>query len=165
MNHDKPEYIVDTNVPIIANANQTPQAGLECVLACVDHLEQIQDAGILLLDDKYLIFQEYDTYLNPSGKPGPGDRFFNWLLLNQGDEQHCRIIPITPNPDREFNEFPNDPTLATFDRSDRKFVAVALAAQTAPQILNAADTDWWQHRAALQQHGITITFLCPELMQ
>lgn len=165
MNQNKTEVVVDTNVPIVANNRETPQAGPACVFACIESLEWVQNNGILLLDSERLILREYEVHLNYSSKPSPGDQFFKWLWDNQANPQHCRTIPITPNPDREFNEFPNDPTLASFDRSDRKFVAVALAAQTAPQILNAADTDWWQHRAALQQHGITITFLCPELMQ
>ena len=165
MNLNKPEFVVDTNVPISANYNQTPQAGPACVLACIDSLEHIQNEGILLIDDKYLIFQEYDTYFNHSGQPGAGDRFFRWFVLNQGNPQYCRIISINPHPNREFAEFPDDPALTSFDRSDRKFVAVALASGTAPEILNATDTDWWHHHQALRYHGVNVTFLCPELMQ
>ena len=164
MNTEKTEVIVDTNVPIVANG-ESRQANPNCEYACRHKLREIMDHNTLLLDDNGLILQEYRRNLNFAGKPGPGDVFFRWLWNNQANPQHCRIIPITPHPDREFTEFPNDPTLASFDRSDRKFVALALAAPTAPQILNAADTDWWQHRPALQQHGIIITFLCPELMQ
>lgn len=164
MNSNKPEFVVDTNVPIVANASQTPQADLACVLSCIDSLEQIQNEGVLLMDDKYLIFQEYDTYLNHSGQPGAGDRFFRWLVLNQGNPQSCRIISLTFDLNSEFVEFPTDPALMSFDRSDRKFVAVALGSGTAPEILNATDSDWWQHRDALQQNGVNITFLCPQLM-
>ena len=164
MNSTKPEFVVDTNVPIVANGNQTPQADWNCRLSCIDNLERVQSEGVLLMDEKFLIFQEYSYYLSPSGEPGVGDRFFQWLLLNQGNEQLCRMIPITTDPNREFTEFPDDPALASFDRSDRKFVAVALASESAPEILNATDTDWWYDLEALQRHGVNVTFLCPELM-
>ena len=161
---NKPEVVVDTNVAIVANGN-TPQAGETCEIACIEKLDRIQDNCILLLDNMDLIFQEYERHFSYSGQPGPGDAFFRWLHLNQYNDQHCRTIALTPHAEREFAEFPGAPDLASFDRSDRKFVAVALASKTNPEILNAADTDWRQHRSALHQHGVNVTFLCPELMQ
>lgn len=161
---DKSEVVVDTNVAIVANGN-TPQADETCEITCIERLGWIQDNCILLLDNMDLIFQEYERHFSYSGQPGPGDAFFRWLHLNQYNDQHCRTIALAPHAEREFAEFPDDPVLADFDRSDRKFVAVALASKTNPEILNATDTDWRQHRAALLQQGIRVTFLCPELMQ
>jgi len=54
--------------------------------------------------------------------------------------------------------------LARFDRSDRKFVAVALASQLNPNVLNATDTDWWHYRECLAKHGVRVVFLCSDLM-
>ena len=164
MNIEKPEVIVDTNVPIVASG-ESPQASQDCQYACRHKLRAIMESSILLLDDSHLILQEYRRNLSMAGKPGVGDAFFRWLWNNQANPQHCRAVPITPDPNREFAEFPDAPALTDFDRSDRKFVAVAIASKTTPEILNAADTDWRQHRAALLQHGIRVTFLCPELMQ
>ncbi len=95
-----------------------------------------------------------------------GDAFFKWLWNNQVNPACCRQIKIVPDPlgDRVFEEFPDDPDLAGFDRSDRKFVAVALASEESPPILNASDTDWWEVRDALARHGVYPRFLCPELM-
>ena len=160
----KSEAVVDTNVPVVANGD-APQAGYDCVSACMGRLRQIIDEEILLLDDKDLILREYRNNLSLSGQPGRGDEFLYWLWFNQANPQSCRIIPITPDIDRGFAEFPADPALATFDPGDRKFVAVAIASGSAPQILNATDTDWWNHLEALQRHGVYVTFLCPELMQ
>ena len=42
----------------------------------------------------------------------------------------------------------------------QKFVAVALASGAHPPILNAVDSDWWNHRAALADAGVTCEFLC-----
>ena len=74
-------------------------------------------------------------------------------------------MSITPSIDRTFEEYPDDdPALSSFDRDDRKFVAVAFASGTSPDIVNATDTDWWPPRYALQEQGIRVRFLCPDLM-
>ena len=160
----KPEVVVDTNVPIVANG-KTPQASRDCESTCRRSLRSVRDAKTLLLDSEHLIISEYLRNLNLSGQPGEGDEFIAWLWENQANEQSCRIIPVTPHPESGFEEFPLDPALAAFDPGDRKFVAVAIASGTAPDILNAADSDWWNCLEALQRHGVNVTFLCPELMQ
>jgi hypothetical protein len=64
----------------------------------------------------------------------------------------------------DYEEFPDDPELARFDRSDRKFVAVTLASRLDPDVLNATDTDWWHYRECLKKYGVRVVFLCPNLM-
>jgi len=155
--------VMDTNVAIVANG-RTQQAGISCVEACVATLIGLRDRHRMLLDDRGLILDEYRRNLSPSGQPGPGDAFFKWLWDNQGNPEHCRQVAVIPTGDGSFEEFPTDPDLEGFDRSDRKFVAVAIASQERPPILNASDTDWWGARAALSRHGIEVRFLCPELM-
>ena len=159
----KIEIVMDTNVARVANG-KTEQAGPACVLECVMALRRIQDEHCVLLDDSNLIYNEYRRRLSYSGQPGPGDAFFKWLHDNQGHPDHCRKVTVTLDPDREFEEFPNDPDLASFDRSDRKFVAVVLASETGPEVLNASDTDWRDYSTELQRHGVAVVFLCPELM-
>ena len=154
---------MDTNLPAVANG-MTEQAGSTCVSRCVDKLSQIRQESRTLLDDKGMILREYQTNLNFSGQPGPGDAFFKWLWENQEVERHCRKVAITPQEEREFEEFPEDPSLASFHRKDRKFVAVALASGGNPRVFNASDPGWWHHRESLIKHGVEVTFLCPELM-
>ncbi|MFY9822377.1 MAG: hypothetical protein WAM82_13420 [Thermoanaerobaculia bacterium] len=157
---------MDTNVAVVANG-KTPQAGDKCVETCIATLIAMRDHRRVLLDDQGLILDEYRRHLSPAGQPGPGDAFFKWLWDNQGNQDHCRQISITPvkASSRSFEEFPDDPELASFDPADRKFVAVALASEEQPLVLNASDTDWWVHQAALSRHGIEVRFLCPELMK
>ncbi len=161
---NKIEVVVDTNVAVVANYN-TEQASLECEAACIQALKQIQAGRRTLLDEMGLILKEYRNNLHPSGQPGVGDAFCKWVHDNQATDEHCRTVSITVHADRGFVEFPDDARLSSFDLSDRKFVAVALASGTDPQILNASDTDWWHDRQTLAEHGIQIVFLCPELMQ
>lgn len=157
--------VIDTNVPVIANGRGT-HAGLNCVLACIEALSSVRSNGPVLLDDHDLILEEYRGHLSYAGQPGLGDAFFKWLWENQANPNHCRRVPITPvGPPRYFAEFPEDPELDGFDADDRKFVATAVSSGERPRILNASDTDWWQHHTALERNNVLVTFTCPELME
>lgn len=156
--------VIDTNVGVVAN-RQHPPAGPKCILTCIQALRAAQ-SQLVLLDDDARILDEYRRYLSPSGQPGAGDAFFKWLWDNRANSERCQLVPLTPmsDDDEDFEEFPRDPELNGFDRSDRKFVAVALASGMNPEILNASDSDWWHFRRALQANGVNIAFLCPGLM-
>lgn len=118
-----------------------------------------------MLDNRRAILDEYERRLGRPGQTGVGDRFLKWVWTNHANEDRVRLVSITPSIDRTFEEYPDDdPALSSFDPDDRKFVAVALASGTSPNIVNATDTDWWTPRHALQRHGINIRFLCPDLM-
>lgn len=160
----KAEVVVDTNVPLVANG-KAEQADKECVVASVQALKRIESECRVILDDKREIVGEYLKNLSPSGEPGLGDAFFMRLWNNQANPLYCIIVPITPHDVRIFAEFPEDPRLSQFDIDDRKFVAAALSSGTSPELLNAVDRDWWQHRQPLQEHGVNVVFLCPEFMQ
>lgn len=133
--------VCDTNVALVANGD-APQADDRCRMICVERLERIRREGQLALDNRGLILNEYVNQ-RPFGWPrGFGDLFFIWAVTQQANPAACRIVAVTPIPDRrQFAEFPNDPALAGFDLSDRVFVAVARASGEAPPILNAVDTD------------------------
>jgi hypothetical protein len=155
-------FVVDTNVAIVAS-RRAPQAALACVLACVDALEQIKSKDIVVLDDEHRILNEYRVNLSLSGQPGVGDAFFKWVWQNQGNVERCERVAIHPcqTSREDYREFPADPALHDFDPSDRKFVAVALGSKNSPEVLNAVDPDWWEHRSALKRCGVRIRFLCP----
>lgn len=155
--------IVDTNVPLTANGVAT-HADLDCQMACLEKLMDIRGKGRVLVDASGFIFEEYSRNLSHKGQPGAGDAFFKWLWNNQGQPALCTQVPIKPEDEagQEFPNFPADPELQNFDRSDRKFVAVALASAENPPIINATDTDWWDFLGALNRHGIQIEFLCPQ---
>lgn len=139
-------------------------APLDCVEACSRILAAARNA-LVFLDDDLLILTEYRSNLSHSGQPGVGDAFFKWIWDNQGNPNHCRKVPITPdeNGGREFLEFPDDPELEMFDRSDRKFVAVAVASNSNPAIINASDSDWHIFGDALNRY-VRLQFICPQLM-
>ena len=159
----KIEVVMDTNVAVVAN-HRTPQASLNCITECIARLSHIINGNRVLLDDGGLILREYRNNLSPSGQPGAGDYFFKWLFENQANPEHCRKVKLSPDAVLGFEEFPDDQKLSSFDPDDRKFVAVALASRSSPEVLNASDTDWWIYRNELKHHGLEIVFLCPDLM-
>jgi len=151
--------VVDTNVAVVANGKST--AGARCASLCAKRLFDIVAGGHVVMDDCYLIMGEYRNNLSSSGQPGAGDRFYRWLLLNQGNRERCTHVPITPARDGSYEEFPKHPELHGFDPSDRKFIAVAAAHPERPAVLQAFDSKWWGCRDAFRACRIVIEFLCP----
>ena len=158
--------VVDTNVLCVAEG--VPGAWPDtCVLACVRYLRELQASGSVVIDDADRILSEYAGALSAVGRgqPGVGRRFLLWLYQRRGDVAHCEVVRITPSPDDDgdFIEFPSDEALANFDRDDRKFVATAMVSSREPEVVNATDSDWWDHREALMRNGVTVRFLCHEM--
>jgi hypothetical protein len=154
-------FVLDTNVPIVANGNEG-DAEPACQLACIQALRDARN-GKVLVDDTLLILTEYRRHLSMAGQPGVGDEFFKWLWENQGNTEKCVQVKITPNEVKGFDEFPEDPDLADFHADDRKFVAVALSSALDPEVLNAVDSDWWDHRTALAANNVRLKFVCGQL--
>jgi hypothetical protein len=156
--------IVDVNVGIAANGEADVCAA--CELTCIEWLQAIMERGLVAIDDGGRIFDEYMTHLRLAGEPNVGDEFIKWVHDNEWQPERCERVPITPTNDGwMFAEFPHDPALANFDRSDRKYVAVAAAcaALVGPAtILNATDSDWKHHQAALAANGVPVVHLCPD---
>lgn len=156
-------FVVDTNVAMVASC-LAPQADDRCVAACITRLRAIQQEGGLLIDNRGLVLREYTRNLGFAGQPGAGHAFAKWAHDHQAIPGSVRQVAITPRSGmgwRRFDEFPAIDALSTFDRSDQKFVAVALASKESPSVLNAIDSDWWNHRDALEAVGVRLEFLCP----
>jgi len=158
--------VVDTNVPVIANG-KSPQASPECVVACVERLQQLLMTGRLVLDDGRRIIREYQANLRSGAQPGFGDAFLKWVLTNHTNPARCERITIheMSGPAEDYREFPNDLALAFFDPADRKFVAVALAHREHPPIWVAVERDWWNFRNPLADAGVGVEFLCEDDMK
>ena len=78
-------------------------------------------------------------------------------------------MPLAGNG-TDFEEFPNDDDALTgFPKTDRKFIAVALAHQRdageIPTILLAIDRGWLEFMNALVSHGINVDLICEEDIQ
>jgi hypothetical protein len=151
---------VDTNVPIVANGRADDTGGglpsAHCRLAAIDFLESILEDGRILLDLAGEIQAEYGRHLRPAGQPGVGDRFYQSVLHSA--PQRVERMALPKRVDGSFADYPRDAELASFDLSDRKFVALSRRAK-APVVV-ATDSDWVESRAALTRYGVKIVFLC-----
>ncbi len=150
-------FVVDTNVAVVANGRET-DADVACRLSCVETLRTLVAEEVVAIDDRCLILQEYMRRLNVSGRPGVGDAFFKHVWDRQCQDEHVQRVVVTPCDDdrRGFEELPDN----TFDRSDRKFLAVALVARV--HVVNATDSDWQEHQALMDQLGVEVRQLCPQ---
>lgn len=150
--------IVDTNVCIVSNRRGGED--LRCASKCATEIKEVVSHGILVIDARDGVFEEYRKYLSFSGQPGMGDLFFKWLVDNRYRQDRVASIRLTPHPEREYAEFPEDPELEGFDRDDRVFVALACVHPRCPSILNAVDSDYWHYREPLTRNGVTVTHVC-----
>src|SRR5262245_41896231 len=141
--------VVDTNVLVIANdpLSATPS----CASASVDFLEHLKTDGSVAIDTEFRILREYLRQVSSTGS-GAGSAFIRWLFNVQADPRRCEQVELIETSPDEFAEFPSDARLATFDRSDRKFVAVACASRRGPAIANSADRGWRAHETALMDN-------------
>ena len=112
----------------------------------------------MAVDDRNDILAEYADHLNHSGELGVGDMFFRHVHNNQYVSDRVLRVAVTPSEDdrRGFEELPEN----TLDRSDRKFLAVAVVANAT--ILNAVDSDWDEQAALTDGPGVKVTQLCPQ---
>ena len=148
--------VVDTNVPIVANGRDT-NASVNCRLAAVNFLNELCKRDKIVLDLGGAIDDEYHRYLNPRGQPGVGDRFYQLILHSMPSRVERIDLPTDPLTG-EFQDFPPVPELAGFDRSDRKFAAVAR--RLGIPVANATDRGWLDYHAALRANGIEVEFVC-----
>ena len=152
--------VVDTNVPIVANGRPDKSRGarrpsIDCRLAAIALLEALLERGQIIIDLAGEIQEEYHRHLDPRGQPGVGDRFY-LQIINSG--QQIYRIDLERRPDGSYVDFPTDPSLASFDPSDRKFAACARI--TGAEVAVAIERGWVNHREALAVHGIDVDFVC-----
>ena len=151
------DHVVDTNVPIAAN-NRERRWSEACQLTCTEALEALMRDGVIAIDDSEDIIAEYEKHHQHAGEPSMGDAFFIHVVTFSGTPERVHRVPISPNDDEErgFDELPPN----SFDPSDRKFLAVAVAANAV--ILNATDSDWHEHDPLMKQLGVEVRQLCPQ---
>lgn len=150
-----PRYVIDTNVPIVANGKDKTIVR-ECRQAAVELLQRAMKSGTIFLDRAGEIQAEYRRYLSPNGQPGTGDRFYFEVIRSR--PKIIVRVDIEKRADGEFENLPQAIIDAGFDPSDRKFVAVARKAKAT--VYNAVDSDWVEKRAVIETNGIVIVFLC-----
>ena len=154
-------FVVDTNVPIVANGRRDPSRGTRdpsppCRLAAIEFLTAVLKSGRIVLDVGGDIQAEYRRHLEPRGQPGVGDRFY--LEVLNSAPRRIERVDLPKLPDGAYADFPSDPALDRFDRSDRKFAA--LARRERIPVSSATDSDWHDFHVPLKANGVDVNFVC-----
>jgi len=132
--------VVDTNVILTAN-RQHEDVSAECVIHCIERLQELMSSRVVVIDDAYRILSEYQHKTSRKGQREVGDIFVTWLLRNSANAALVHCVGLTELPDDHFKEFPDKELALAFDPPNRKFVAVAhgyqhpYAAPQRPKIL------------------------------
>ena len=124
----------------------------------------MESDDVVVLDQGREIVNEYRRNINTDLEDNVASQFLMWLFRNMMTGK-VALYNITKTGDNTYAEYPDSPELEHFDRSDRKFVALANAHPQHPDIYNGADTDWWDYREALERAGIHVVFLSEEYMR
>jgi hypothetical protein len=152
---------IDTNVAIVANGSLDPgQAGgrptVSCRLASIEFLIDVMSTGQVVIDVAGEIQEEYRRHLNPRGQPGVGDRFY--LEIVNSNPARVARVELQKRDDGEYASLPQILIDTKFDRSDRKFAAIA--AQEGVPVVNSIDSDWVHHQNELKAAEIVVRHLC-----
>ncbi len=152
------EYIIDTNVPLVAEGSS--DMSTDCSLTCANFLDEvINNKHVITIDDDYCIITEYQKKMPAGSKSDYGNRFLKWILTNQANTQRVRQARVTSIDEYNFEEVPQSVLDAGFDKSDLKFVAVSIV-NNSTEIVQASDSKWIGWEQILLQEGIKVKFLC-----
>lgn len=150
--------IADTNVVLVSVGAFEADGGcptLQLKTWCVDLVVRLMRGELeLVIDASREIVEEYFKKVPQFPL---GQEFIKWLSQNIWTGSTVRRVAIRKNKSG-YAEFPADPKLAEFDRSDRKFIAVAVADGGKSTICEATDGKWWKWAKALKSHGIRVAF-------
>ena len=153
------EYIIDTNVPRIAQDNQ--HMSVECSQACSDFMVEVMlGKHTLVLDNQEHILTEYRRHFTASTQATIGNRFLIWYFNNRSDGSRVKEVPITHLGEGDYSEVPQAVVDCGFDVSDRKWVAVAVANKRLAPIVQVADSKWIGWLPNLVAENIQVKFLC-----
>lgn len=131
------DFVIDTNVWVMADKpiSEATLTELDCIACCKAWLSNFRNdrRSRLVLDHCYTILREYRRNMTEGG--------FARQILNELETQpRDRLIELEIELDDDgFALLPLE--LDGFDKDDRKFVAVAIAHNPLPPIVNASDTD------------------------
>lgn len=149
------DHLVDTNVLIVGSAAVEPayadvSVGVDGIALVFAWLTDFRDdvTRKLVIDELWKIYEEYNHKLN--------GQHFGLQVVHHKLQAALRVEHVQYDHEG-YGVVPA--SLAAVDNSDKKFVAAALNDPETMHIINAADSDWKQHEAALSAHGIVVVEL------
>lgn len=157
----KPSFVIDTNVLLTASGKASHHSNDECKLEAAKFLHKIQGNKILIhLDESGDILKEYRKKSSTFKDRRAGDEFLRYLIQNAYRKNLVDFVRVEKDEQENHIHFPADPDLRKFDNDDRKFVAVAIASNREPEIVNAGDSRSWENYKNSLQKYVKLKFLC-----
>lgn len=153
------KVVIDTNVLLVAN-QQHADISSDCIASCIEHLQKVQSDGVVVIDDSFIILNEYQNKTSISPPRGVGDVFLKWLLRNMGNPARVEMVSVSLSDIDIYAEFPDQALQHEFDPPDRIFPTVANVHAEKPTIWQAADCKWIDWWPKLAKHDIKVKFLC-----
>lgn len=152
--------VVDTNVLAVAEGLHDG-ASDACQAACIELVKRLAEGLVLAVDLSDEIVNEYLGVLKTAGTSGLATKFVRRIYRLRRNPAICRQVSITPidAPPGSYEEVPE--SLRDFDTDDQKFIAVAAAEGSGPQIYTAVDGEWWARRRDFVDAGVDVQFTCP----
>ncbi len=151
-------FVIDTNVLVVAS-----DPTRDCSEHCFDFLEKIlRDKSVIFIDvffdkERQSFCSEIeDEYKKNIDSQDYAYQFLRKIFDHDPNSIICRVV-VKKDEDENYLDFPSD--LKNFDPSDKKFVAVAIASNQNPEIVNAVDSDWKQYETVLKKY-VKLKFLC-----
>jgi hypothetical protein len=150
-----PDFILDTNVLLVASAadpsspfddTHVPPQETEIVFEWLAAFRS-DTSQRMVWDEAWAIYAEYRHKLS--------DQDYGLRVLAE-KMATARFVPIELDDDGSA-KVPEE--FRGFDRSDRKFLAVALADTHRSAIVNASDTDWLQIEREIHDEGVEVIHL------
>lgn len=156
------DFVIDTNVWCLVDfdvSTATTIEELDCASNCRNWLREfIASTNVLVVDLDYRIIKEYRDNIAKGGLA------HQWLNQLETQPRELRLIELQIEYDDDgYGIVP--PEVAIHDKEDRKLIAVALAHNPIPPIVNATDTDWEQDKPMLNAADIYVQELCDSYIQ
>jgi hypothetical protein len=158
-----PDHVIDTNVLLVASAahpyspfddTHVPASERQTVLNWLVAFRNDSNRT-LVLDG---VFRIYDEYRHKMTEQDLG------LLVIHDKMAGSRFRQVDIEYEADGTAVvPED--FADLDRSDRKFLATALADHSHSTIVNATDSDWFAIEDACAQHGVVVEQLIEEWLR
>lgn len=155
------KIIMDTNVAAKAATPQEECKPEEWNMQeqCIEFIREFTKNidSQLVLDFDYEIIKEYRNRI-PDNTP-IGKIFWRWFNSYIGKIPFENMAKLEKDADGNYIMFPLEKRTEEFDKSDRKFVALARTHNEHPPIIEAADGKWLGFKDVFSEYGVHIEFL------
>jgi hypothetical protein len=97
------ECIIDTNVPLVADPST--HMSEQCSATCADFIESVLSGKYrMVIDDAYILLEEYEHYRNNQNPFTYPHRFLKWLYTHQTNLRYIKQVTINRTAQTTFKK-------------------------------------------------------------